>query len=60
MAEAKENSNISIIFKEVERLSGEPGLMLTDDEIKDYEEIRILREIVIDIGSPKSIHYTAT
>jgi hypothetical protein len=60
MVTAEEKSGISIVFKEVERLSREPGLFLTDDEIKDYEEIRILREIVLDIGSPKSIHYTST
>jgi len=59
VATGKEN-DLSIIFKEVQRLSEEPGLLLTKDEIKDYEEIRILREIVLEIESPKSIHYTST
>jgi hypothetical protein len=50
--------DISIVFDEVERLSKEPGLLLTKDEIRDYEEIRILREIVLEMESPKSIYYT--
>jgi hypothetical protein len=57
---AEEKRDVSIILEEIERLSREPGLLLTNDEIKDYEEIRILREIVLDIESPKTIHYTTT
>ncbi len=50
----------SILFEEMERLSAEPGLLLTDDEIKEYEEVRILMGIVHEIESPKIIWYTAT
>lgn len=60
MARETETSDKSIIFKEMERLSAEPGLLLTDDEIKEYEEVRILMEIVLEIESPKTICYTAT
>lgn len=56
----EDKADISIVFDEVRRLLREPGLLLTKDEIKDYEEIRILRKIVEEIESPKSIYFTTT
>jgi hypothetical protein len=55
-----EKSELSVILKEIDRLSEEPDLMLTSDEIKDYEEIRVLGEIIFEMQSPKLIFYTDT
>jgi spore coat polysaccharide biosynthesis protein SpsF (cytidylyltransferase family) len=53
-------SNFSIIFEELDRLSKEPDVRLTSDELKEYEEIRTLREIVLEIQSPVKAYLTST
>ncbi len=53
-------SNFSIIFEELEKLSKEPDAQLTSDELKEYEEIRTLREIVLEIQSPAKTYLTST
>jgi spore coat polysaccharide biosynthesis protein SpsF (cytidylyltransferase family) len=53
-------SNFSIIFEELDRLSKEPDVRLTSDELKEYEEIRTLREIVLEIQSPVKTYLTST
>jgi len=53
-------SNFSIIFEELDKLSKEPDVRLTSDELKEYEEIRTLREIVLEIQSPAKTYLTST
>jgi len=53
-------SNFSIIFEELDRLSKEPNVRLTSDELREYEEIRTLREIVLEIQSPIKTYLTST
>ena len=53
-------SNFSIIFEELDKLSKEPDVRLTSDELKEYEEIRTLREIVLEIQSPMKTYLTST
>jgi len=53
-------SNFSIIFEELDRLSKESDVRLTSDELKEYEEIRTLREIVLEIQSPVKTYLTST
>ncbi len=53
-------SNFSIIFEELDKLSKEPDVRLTSDELKEYEEIRTLREIVLEIQSPVKAYLTST
>jgi hypothetical protein len=55
-----ERKNLSIVLKEVDRLSKEPDLKLTIDEAKDYKEIRILGEILTEMHSPELTYYTGT
>lgn len=58
MTEQKENCDFSVILNEVNRLSNELNLMLTDDEIRDFDEIKTLREILCEIQEPKLLFYT--
>jgi hypothetical protein len=58
MNTTSEKCDLSIVFKEVNRLSKEPDLVMTGTEIKEYEEIRILGEILLDTQSPPSMYYT--
>ncbi len=53
-------SNFSIIFEELDKLSKEPDVRLTSEELKEYEEIRTLREIVLEIQSPVKAYLTST
>jgi spore coat polysaccharide biosynthesis protein SpsF (cytidylyltransferase family) len=53
-------SDFSIIFEELDKLSKEPDVRLTSDELKEYEEIRTLREIVLEIQSPIKTYLTST
>jgi spore coat polysaccharide biosynthesis protein SpsF (cytidylyltransferase family) len=57
---AENKSNFSIIFEELDKLSKEPDARLTSDELKEYEEIRTLREIVLEIQSPIKTYLTST
>jgi len=56
----EKKSNFSIIFEELDKLSKEPDVRLTSDELKEYEEIRTLREIVLEIQSPVKAYLTST
>jgi hypothetical protein len=53
-------SDLSIVLKEVDRLSKEPDLMMTGAEMVEYEELRVLGEILLKTQSPPSIYYTGT
>jgi hypothetical protein len=57
---AENKYNFSIIFEEVNKLSKEPDVQLTSDELKEYEEIRTLREIVLEMQSPVKTYFTST
>jgi len=50
----------SIIFEELDKLSEEPEIRLEDDELNEYEEIRALREIVLEIQDPAQTYLTST
>lgn len=50
----------SIIFEELDRLSEESEIRLTADEFKEYEEIRALREIVLEMQAPAQTYLTST
>jgi len=52
--------NFSIIFEELDKLSEEPELRLEAEELKEYEEIRILREIVLEMQAPVQTYLTST
>jgi len=60
MNTTSEKSDLSLVLKEVARLSKEPDLMLTCDEVKEYNEIKILGEILHEIQSPPLAYYTGT
>ena len=53
-------SDFSIIFEELDKLSKEPDVRLTSEELEEYEEILTLREIVLEIQSPIKTYLTAT
>lgn len=50
----------TIIFEELDKLSEEPEIRLEDDELDEYEEIRALREIVLEIQNPAQTYLTST
>jgi hypothetical protein len=52
--------NFSIIFEELNKLSKEPEAQLTSEELREYEEIRTLREIVLEMQSPVQTYFTST
>ncbi|HEX9902820.1 MAG TPA: hypothetical protein VGB72_08160 [Acidobacteriota bacterium] len=52
--------DFDIIFEEIEKLNKENDVKLTSEEIIEYDEIRRLREIVIEIQSPQQSFYTST
>lgn len=56
----EKKSNFTIIFDELDRLLKEPDVRMTSDELKEYEEIRTLREIVLEIQSPVKAYLTST
>lgn len=60
MRGVSDSADFDIIFKELDRLSKEPGLFLSNEEVQDNEEIRILGEIVAEIQAPKMLYYTGT
>jgi hypothetical protein len=57
---AEKKYNFSIIFEEFNKLSKEPEAQLTSEELKEYEEIRTLREIVLEMQSPVQTYFTST
>ena len=56
----EKKSNFAIIFDELDRLLKEPDVRMTSDELKEYEEIRTLREIALEIQSPVKTYLTST
>jgi len=50
----------SIIFEELNKLSEEPEIRLVADEFKEYEEIQVLREIVLEMQVPAQTYLTST
>ncbi len=52
--------NFSIIFEELDKLSEEPELRLEAEELKEYEEIRALREIVLEMQAPVQTYFAST
>jgi hypothetical protein len=50
----------SIIFEELDKLSEEPESRLEEDELDEYEEIRALREIVLEIQDTVQTYFTST
>lgn len=50
----------SIILEELDRLSQEPEARLPADELREYDEIRALREIVLETQSPEETYFTST
>jgi hypothetical protein len=58
--EPRGDGDFTIIFNELDRISKEPNVLLTNEDIMENEEIRILREIVIEIQAPKMLYYTGT
>jgi hypothetical protein len=58
MNTSSDKCNVSIIFKEVDRLSIEPDLMMTEADLTEYDEIRVLGEILRDTQSPSTFYYT--
>jgi hypothetical protein len=53
-------SNFLIIFEELDKLAKESDVRMTSDEFKEYEEIRTLREIVLEMQSPAKTYLTTT
>jgi len=47
-----EQCDLSVFLKEIHRLANETDFFLTPNEIKDYEEIKILGEILCEIEDP--------
>lgn len=60
MGDTLRGEDFTIIFDELDRLSKEPNALQTKEEITENEEIRILREIVMEIQTPKALYYTGT
>jgi hypothetical protein len=60
MGEERKGRDFTIIFDELSRLSKEPNVLLNKEEITENEEIQILREIVMQIQTPKMTYYTGT
>jgi len=52
--------DFSIIYEELDRLSEESKLSISDNELIEYEEIRILGDIVIEMNSPDVNYFTST
>lgn len=56
----KEKYDFSIIFDELDKLSKDPATQVTKDEIKKYDEIQALREIVIESQTQPKTHFSST
>jgi len=50
----------SIIFEELGELSGDCEVRLTAEELEEHDEIRALREIVLELQSPGQVYLTTT
>jgi hypothetical protein len=56
----KKQYNFSIIFEELNKLSEEPEVKISEEEFKEYDEIRTLREIVMEVQSTQQTYFTST
>lgn len=56
----KKQYNFSIIFEELDKLSEEPEIQISEEELKEYDEIRTLREIVMEVQSTQQTCFTST
>lgn len=56
----KEKYNFSIIFDELDKLTKDQAIQVTKDEIKEYDEIQALREIVIETQTPPKTFISST
>ena len=50
----------SIIFKELKRLEEEADMELISDEVAECEEVRNLREIILEVQTPAETYLTTT
>lgn len=56
----KKIRDYSIIFMELDNLSNEPEVVCSADELDEFEKIRVLREIVIEMNTPVQIYHVST
>ncbi|ODS30246.1 MAG: hypothetical protein SCARUB_04644 [Candidatus Scalindua rubra] len=52
--------NFTIIFEELDKLSKDPTSQIIKEEIKEYEEIQTLREIVLEIQTQPKTYFSST
>ena len=52
--------DLTIVFKERDRVMDQENLFLSVEEIAEFDEINVLREIVLDVKSPKNTYHTTT
>ena len=52
--------SFKILFEELDKLPEDSGIRLDADELQEYEEIRILREIALEMQTPPLIYFTST
>ncbi len=57
---SKKTHRFSIIFEELDRLSVEPEIWFEADDIEEYEEIRALRKIVLEMQTPLQTQFAST
>jgi len=58
---SEEGYKFSIVFESLDKLSEEdPEIHLKDDELTECEEIRVLREIVLELQTPTQSFFTTT
>lgn len=56
----KEKYNFTIIFDELDKISKDQTYQITEDEIKEYDEIQTLREIVIEAQTQPKTFFSST
>lgn len=57
---SEKTHRFSIIFKELDRLSVEPEIRFEADDVEEYEEIRALRKIVLEMQTPLQTQFAST
>ena len=50
----------AVVFEELDMLSKEADSHLEADELSEYDDIRELREIVLETQEPPQVYYTST
>jgi len=56
----KKERGFSIVLDELSKLSAEPEVRLAADELEEHDEIRALREIVLEMQAPVQVYFTST